>query len=64
MAGQAAPGAGIPIAADPPEPLVDMTRHLAGHKRALSTSTHLDSLRFRAHLGERLGVSPASSMPL
>jgi L-lactate dehydrogenase len=56
---KAAPGAVILIATDPPEPLVDVTRQLAGHERVLSTSTYLDSLRFRVHLGERLGVSPA-----
>jgi malate/lactate dehydrogenase len=39
--------------------LVEITRHLAGHERVLSTSTYLDSLRFRVHVAERLGVSPA-----
>jgi L-lactate dehydrogenase len=33
--------------------------HLAGHDRVLGTSTYLDSLRFRVHLGERFSVSPA-----
>jgi len=55
----AAPHAVLLILTDPPEPLVDVTRHLAGHDRVLSTSTYLDSLRFRVHLAERLGVSPA-----
>ncbi len=50
----------ILIATNPPEPLVEITRHLAGHDRVLSTSTTLDSLRFRLHLSERLDVSPAS----
>jgi L-lactate dehydrogenase len=54
-----APEAVILIATNPPEPLVEVTRHLAGHERVLSTSTYLDSLRFRVHLAERLGVSPA-----
>ena len=36
-----------------------ITRRLAGHDRVMSTSTYLDSLRFRVHLAERLGVSPA-----
>jgi L-lactate dehydrogenase len=49
----------ILVTTDPPEPLVDVTRHCAGDERVLSTSTYLDSLRFRVHLGERLGVSPA-----
>jgi L-lactate dehydrogenase len=56
---KAAPEAVILIASNPPEPLVDVARHLAGHDRVLSTSTYLDSLRFRVHLAERLGVSPA-----
>ena len=56
---KAAPGAVILIATNPPEPLVEVARHLAGHERVLSTSTYLDSLRFRVHLAERLGVSPA-----
>jgi L-lactate dehydrogenase len=54
-----APGAVILIATNPPEPLVEIARHLAGHERILSTSTYLDSLRFRVHLAERLGISPA-----
>jgi L-lactate dehydrogenase len=56
---KAAPEAVILIATNPPEPLVEITRHLAGHGRVLSTSTYLDSMRFRVHLAERLGVSPA-----
>jgi L-lactate dehydrogenase len=54
-----APEAVILIATNPPEPLVEVTRHLAGHDRVLSTSTFLDSLRFRVHLAERLTVNPA-----
>jgi L-lactate dehydrogenase len=56
---KAAPDAVILIATNPPEPLVEITRQLAGHERVLSTSTYLDSLRFRVHVGERLGISPA-----
>ena len=56
---KAAPEAVILIATNPPEPLVEVTRRLAGHDRVMSTSTYLDSLRFRVHLAERLGVSPA-----
>jgi L-lactate dehydrogenase len=55
-----APDAVILVLTDPPDPLVDVTRRLAGHDRVLSTSTYLDSLRFRVHLADRLGVSPAS----
>ena len=56
---KAAPAAVIVIATNPPEPLVEIARHLAGHDRVMSTSTYLDSLRFRVHLAERLGLSPA-----
>jgi L-lactate dehydrogenase len=55
-----APDAPILVVTNPPEPLVEVTRALAGHERVLSTSTFLDTLRFRVHLGERFGVSPAS----
>ena len=37
-----------------------MARQLAGHDRVMGTSTYLDSLRFRVHVGERLGVHPSS----
>jgi L-lactate dehydrogenase len=57
---KAAPTAVIVVATDPPEPLVDVARQLAGHDRVMGTSTYLDSLRFRLHVGERLGVSPGS----
>jgi L-lactate dehydrogenase len=56
---KAVPKAVILIATNPPEPLVEITRHIAGHDRVMSTSTYLDSLRFRVHLAERLGVSPS-----
>ena len=55
----ATPQATIMVVTDPPDPLADLTRRLAGHTRVFSTGTVLDSLRFRVHLGERLGVSPA-----
>jgi L-lactate dehydrogenase len=54
-----APMAPILVVTDPPEPLIDVARHLAGHDRVLGTSTYLDSLRFRVHIAGRLGVSPA-----
>lgn len=54
-----APQAVILVATNPPEPLVEVARQLAGHDRVMSTSTALDSLRFRVHLAERLNVSPA-----
>jgi L-lactate dehydrogenase len=55
-----APEAVLLIVTDPPDPLADVTRRLAGHDRVLSTGTLLDSLRFRVHLAEWLKVSPAS----
>jgi L-lactate dehydrogenase len=57
---KAAPGAVIVVATDPPEPLADVARQLAGHDRIVDAGTYLDSLRFRLHIGERLGVGPDS----
>ena len=37
-----------------------MARQLAGHDRIVDAGTYLDSLRFRLHIGERLGVGPDS----
>src|SRR5260370_35781561 len=56
----AAPAALLLVVTDPPDPLADLTRQLAGHDRVLSTGTLIDSIRFRVHLAERLEVSPAS----
>jgi L-lactate dehydrogenase len=56
---KAAPQAVILVVTNPPEALVEVARRFAGHERVLSTSTYLDTLRFRVHLAERLGVSPA-----
>jgi L-lactate dehydrogenase len=56
----AAPDAVLMVVTDPPDPLADLTRRLAKHDRVLSTGTVIDSLRFRVHLGERIGVNPAS----
>lgn len=56
----AAPDAVLLVVSDPPDPLADLTRRLAGHDRVLSTGTFLDSLRFRAHLADRFAVSPVS----
>ncbi len=56
----AAPEAVILVVTDPPDPLADLARRLAGHGRVLSTGTYLDSLRFQVHLAAALGVSPAS----
>lgn len=54
----AAPEALILVVTDPPDPLADLARIVAGHDRVLSTGTFLDSLRFRFHLAKRLNVSP------
>lgn len=51
-----APDAVLMVVTDPPDPLADLTRALAGHDRVFSTGTLLDSLRFRVHLAERLRV--------
>jgi chromosome segregation protein len=51
----AAPDAVLMVVTDPPDPLADLTRDLAQHDRVFSTGTVIDSLRFRVHLGERLG---------
>lgn len=52
------PQAVIMVVADPPDPLADLTRRLAGHNRVFSTGTLIDSLRFRVHLADRLRVRP------
>jgi L-lactate dehydrogenase len=54
----AAPDAIVLVVTDPPDPLADAVRML-GHHRVLGTGTFLDSLRFRFHLGQRLGIGPA-----
>jgi L-lactate dehydrogenase len=54
----AAPEAVLLVVTDPPDPLADLTRSLAGHDAVLSTGTWLDSLRFRTHIARKLGVSP------
>jgi L-lactate dehydrogenase len=53
-----APQALILVVTDPPDPLADLARQLAGHERVLSSGTFLDSLRFRLHLARRLNVNP------
>ena len=60
----AAPRAVLMVVTDPPDPLADLTRHLAGHDRVFSTGTFLDSLRFRVHLADRFGVRPADVQAL
>src|SRR6266511_1277862 len=53
-----APEAVLMVVTDPPDPLADLTRRLAGHNRVFSTGTLIDSLRFRVHLADRLRVRP------
>jgi L-lactate dehydrogenase len=48
------------VVTDPPDQLAYLTRKLAGHDRVISTGTLLDSLRFRLHLGRKLGVAPTA----
>jgi L-lactate dehydrogenase len=55
-----APEAVILVVTDPPDPLAELARKLAGHGRVLSTGTYLDSLRLRVHIGAALGVDPAA----
>ena len=57
---KAAPDALLLVVTDPPDPLADLTRQLAGHDRVLSSGTYLDSLRFRLHIARRLGVNARS----
>lgn len=54
-----APEAVILVVTDPPDPLADIARRLAGHARVLSSGTFLDTLRFRFHLARKLKISPA-----
>jgi L-lactate dehydrogenase len=56
---EAAPDATIIVVTDPPDPLTDVARYYAGHDRVFGTGTTLDSLRFRVHLAQKLGVSPS-----
>lgn len=55
-----AAGAVLLVITDPPDPLADLARQLAGHDRVLSTGTLLDSLRFRVQLADSLGVDPSA----
>jgi L-lactate dehydrogenase len=56
----AAPDAVLVAVTDPPDPLADLTRALAGHDRVLSTGTTIDTLRFRVHIAAQLGVHPSA----
>jgi len=56
---QAEPKAVLVVVTDPPDPLADIAREIAGNAPVLSTGTYLDSQRFRVHLGQHFGVDPA-----
>jgi L-lactate dehydrogenase len=56
----AAPDAVIVAVTDPPDPLADVARDLAGHDRVMSTGTVIDTLRLRVHVAAALGVHPAA----
>jgi len=56
----AAPEAVLVAVTDPPDPLAELTRALAGHDRVLSTGTTIDTLRFRTHIAAQLGVNPSA----
>jgi L-lactate dehydrogenase len=51
-----APDAVILVVTDPPDPLADIARVIAGHGRIMSTGTFLDSLRFRVQLAQHFEV--------
>jgi L-lactate dehydrogenase len=55
-----APDAVLVAVTDPPDPLADLTRVLAGHERVLSTGTMIDTLRLRVHVAAQLGVHPSA----
>jgi L-lactate dehydrogenase len=56
----AAPDAVLVAVTDPPDPLADLTRALAGHDRVLSTGTTIDTLRFRVHIAAEFRVDPSA----
>jgi L-lactate dehydrogenase len=56
----AAPEAVLVAVTDPPDPLADLCRAVAGHERVLSTGTVIDTLRFRVHVAAALGVDPSA----
>jgi len=55
---RAAPNAVLVAVTDPPDPLADIIREIAGHDRVLSTRACRVSLRFRVNLGKYFGVDP------
>lgn len=55
---KSAPKAVILVVTDPPDPLADVARQVAGHNRVLSSGTYLDSLRLKFHIAKHLNVNP------
>jgi L-lactate dehydrogenase len=55
-----APDAVLVAVTDPPDPLADLSRAVAGHERVLSTGTVIDTLRFRTHIAAQLDVHPSA----
>ncbi|MEA2446082.1 MAG: L-lactate dehydrogenase [Thermoleophilales bacterium] len=55
-----APDAVLVAVGDPPDPLAEVIRAVAGHERVLSTGTVIDTLRFRVHIATELGVHPSA----
>jgi L-lactate dehydrogenase len=57
---ESSPEAVLVAVTDPPDPLADLTRDLAGHGRVLSTGTVIDTMRLRVHIGAEIGVHPSA----
>lgn len=53
-----APEAVLLIVTDPPDPLADIARQLAGHERVISAGTFLDTLRFKFYLARKFNINP------
>ncbi|NJD33918.1 MAG: lactate dehydrogenase [Betaproteobacteria bacterium] len=53
------PRAPILVITNPPEPLAELARRIAGHDRVHSSGTYLDTLRFRFYIARQIGVHPA-----
>ncbi len=55
---RAAGDATIMVITNPPEPLTELARRVAGHDRVISSGTYIDTLRFRFYIARQLGVHP------
>src|SRR5258706_12166974 len=53
------PKATIVVITNPPDPLAERARGIAGHDRVHSSGTYLDTLRFRFYIARQVGVHPA-----